>query len=158
MECGAARCGEPAIFALSQIASYVALCIGSDDPRPDGRITEQQIGVHVFGWRPDYNPGEDSIVRSQARFLRGKLESYFSSEGADEPIHITIPKGTYVPLFEPRLVRPEQLLTPERPTSTDLINKANQLGFPRDVVDIPFHGNEGVINIKRLPRHGCGFG
>ena len=43
--------------------------------------------------------GEDSIVRSQARFLRQRLEEYFATEGRDEPIRLTIPKGSYVPEF-----------------------------------------------------------
>jgi hypothetical protein len=66
-------------------------------------ITEQQIGTHVFGRRADYNPGDDNVVRAQARVLRTKLEQYFGGpEGHAEPIVITIPKGTYVPIFESR--------------------------------------------------------
>lgn len=62
-------------------------------------ISEQQIGVRVFGRQADYNASEDNIVRSQARLLRMKLESYFSSEGKDEPLVLVIPKGAYVPEF-----------------------------------------------------------
>jgi hypothetical protein len=66
-------------------------------------ITEQQVGTHVFGRPADYNPGDDNVVRAQARVLRTKLEQYFAGvEGHAEPIVITIPKGTYVPEFEPR--------------------------------------------------------
>lgn len=65
-------------------------------------LREQQIGVRVFERPPDYNPSEDNIVRVQARELRKRLESYFVSEGKDEPTIITIPKGAYVPVFEPR--------------------------------------------------------
>lgn len=64
-------------------------------------INEQQIGVHVFGRPPAYSPGEDSIVRSQARFLRQRLEEYFRTAGQLEPMRIVIPKGSYVPVFEP---------------------------------------------------------
>jgi hypothetical protein len=64
-------------------------------------INEQQIGVHVFGRPPAYSPGEDSIVRSQARFLRQRLEEYFRTAGQLEPVRIVIPKGSYVPVFEP---------------------------------------------------------
>jgi len=63
-------------------------------------INEQQIGVHVFGRAPGYNPGDDSIVRSQARFLRQRLEEYFRGAGHSAPIRICIPKGSYVPVFE----------------------------------------------------------
>jgi hypothetical protein len=64
-------------------------------------INEQQIGIGVFGRAPAYSPGEDSIVRSQARLLRQRLEEYFRTTGKFEPVRITIPKGSYVPLFEP---------------------------------------------------------
>src|SRR5262245_14559896 len=68
-------------------------------------ITEQQVGTHVFGRPAGYNPGDDNVVRAQARVLRTKLEQYFAGEeGHAEPIVITIPKGTYVPVFEPRPV------------------------------------------------------
>jgi hypothetical protein len=62
-------------------------------------ITEQQIGIHVFGRPVDYNPAEDNVVRSQARLLRQKLEAYFEEEGAAESIQLQIPKGRYVPVF-----------------------------------------------------------
>ena len=80
--------------------------------------TEQQIGIFVYGRSPSYNPNEDNIVRSQARVLRMKLEHHFANEGRDESYVITVPKGRYLPIFEPRVVvptpRPEILLPPER--------------------------------------------
>jgi hypothetical protein len=71
----------------------------------DGRadqISEQQIGVHVFKRAANYNPNDDSIVRSHARLLRQKLDAYFELEGRDEEVRIQIPKGRYVPFFEPQ--------------------------------------------------------
>src|ERR1039458_8664612 len=65
-------------------------------------VREQQIGVHVFNRRPDYNMSEDSIVRVQARELRKRLALYFDTEGKDEPLVISIPKGGYIPVFAPR--------------------------------------------------------
>jgi len=65
-------------------------------------IREQQIGSAVFGRRPDYNPGDDSIVRTEAWEMRRRLERYFSSEGRHEPVILTIPKGSYVPVFATR--------------------------------------------------------
>jgi Di-glucose binding within endoplasmic reticulum. len=81
--------------------------------------TEQQIGIFVYGRQPGYNPNEDNIVRSQARVLRMKLEHHFANEGRDEPYVILIPKGRYLPQFEPRVVaptpRPEILVQPDLP-------------------------------------------
>jgi hypothetical protein len=67
-------------------------------------LREQQIGCAVFGRKPDYNPGEDNIVRVEIRQLRKRLEEYFSTEGKDESLVIVVPKGAYVPAFEPREV------------------------------------------------------
>jgi hypothetical protein len=78
-------------------------------------INEQRIGTEVFGRTAGYHMGEDSIVRSQARFLRQRLQEYFVTEGRDEPITLTIPKGSYVPEFQYREVAPER--EPARPES-----------------------------------------
>src|ERR1700753_424789 len=63
-------------------------------------ITEQRIGTQIFNRAPDYNPGEDNIVRSYARLLRKRLDEYFEGEGRDEPMRIVIPRGGYVPVFQ----------------------------------------------------------
>jgi hypothetical protein len=49
-------------------------------------LSEQQIGIAVFGKDPGYNPGDDSVVRVQARHLRNKLAEYFAREGCGDPV------------------------------------------------------------------------
>lgn len=62
-------------------------------------LCEQNIGTAVFG-RPDhYNPSDDTIVRSSARLLRQRLASYYEEEGQQDRFRITIPRGSYVPVF-----------------------------------------------------------
>lgn len=65
-------------------------------------ISEIKIGVALFGRAPDYDPSADGIVRSHASRLRQRLEKYFSEDGRDEALRVSIPKGGYVPVFEPR--------------------------------------------------------
>ena len=84
---------------LSNFLLYVCECAVSG--RED-EINEQQIGIHVFGRTAGYNSNEDSIVRSQARLLRTRLDAYFQNEGSHEALAIQIPKGSYVPRFELR--------------------------------------------------------
>ena len=76
-------------------------------------LSEYELGCNALGRRADFNPNEDNIVRVQVRHLRKKLEDYFLTEGREEPVILTIPKGAYVPCFSPR---PEPLPAP--PTST----------------------------------------
>ena len=63
-------------------------------------ITEQQIGVHVFGRPTDYNPGDDNIVRQTARQLRQRLALYYQEEGRSEQIQVVVPRGGYIPHFQ----------------------------------------------------------
>lgn len=75
------------------------------------RLKEQTIGTEVLGRRPNYDPADDNIVRVRAHELRGRLEKHFSSEGANEPVLLRVPKGSYVPEFVPR--KESQPQTPE---------------------------------------------
>lgn len=88
---------------LREFLLYVAHC--SFENRPDD-ATEHQIGVQVFGRPGDYHAADDTIVRSQARLLRQKLEAYFQEEGRGEPLVLTIPKGAYLPVIAPREAAP----------------------------------------------------
>lgn len=63
------------------------------------QITEYSIGVHALGRPADFAPAEDSIVRNRAYALRKKLEEFYESEGATEPVRIELPKGSYCPQF-----------------------------------------------------------
>ena len=65
-------------------------------------LKEYLIGTEVYGRKPPYHPGADSIVRSEARRLRGKLKDYYESIGKDDPVFIYYRPGSYVPAFRPR--------------------------------------------------------
>jgi hypothetical protein len=64
-------------------------------------ITEQQIGVQVFGRREGYNSNDDNIVRNYARTLRKRIDEYFATQGGHEELILEIPRGGYVPVFRP---------------------------------------------------------
>lgn len=69
-------------------------------------ITEQQIGVLVFGRSPGYDSNEDNIVRSYARNLRKRIDEYFATEGIGETLLLEIPRGGYTPTFSVRTTEP----------------------------------------------------
>jgi hypothetical protein len=94
---------------LSSLLAYVC------DLTLTGRVkelNEQKIGEAVFGRPRNYDSSIDGIVRTQASRLRQRLELYFNEEGLDEPVRIVIPRGGYVPVFEPRSAPAAPLLTP----------------------------------------------
>ncbi|WP_158044841.1 hypothetical protein [Skermanella pratensis] len=63
------------------------------------QIKAYTIAVDVFGRDPSFDPGIDPVVRIEAGRLRRCLEHYYLTEGAADPVRITIPKGGYVPRF-----------------------------------------------------------
>src|SRR5947199_929615 len=67
--------------------------------RHPGSLKEYQIATEVFGRPSDFDPHLDSLVRVQAGRLRTKLSEYYVSEGAEDPIIVELPKGTYTLAF-----------------------------------------------------------
>lgn len=65
------------------------------------RLKEYIVGLEAFGKPPSYDPRHDSIVRLQVGRLRQKLREYYDTEGPDDPVHITLPKGGFKLSFEP---------------------------------------------------------
>jgi hypothetical protein len=69
---------------------------------PGTPIKEYQIATEVFGRSDDFDPQLDSMVRVQAGRLRAKLAEYYGANGADDPVIVDLPRGTYVVAFHHR--------------------------------------------------------
>jgi len=65
----------------------------------DIELKESLIAIEVFGRKPDYDPKQDSIVRSEAARLRGRLAEFYAGQGRSDAMVIELPKGGYVPVF-----------------------------------------------------------
>ena len=68
---------------------------------PNADLKELLIGIEIYGRKRDYDPKQDSIVRTEAARLRAKLLEYYSGAGATDPVVIELPKGGYTPKFRP---------------------------------------------------------
>jgi len=65
------------------------------------QIKGYTIAVSVYGRNEKFDPQVDPIVRVEAGRLRRALEHYDLTAGKNDPVHIKIPKGSYVPTFHP---------------------------------------------------------
>ena len=83
--------------ALSHLLSY--LCEKTFAGETD-QIKEYSVALDVFDRSDAFDQDTDSIVRVQANRLRKRLSEYYAAEGANHTIHVTIPVGQYVPLFQ----------------------------------------------------------
>jgi hypothetical protein len=68
---------------------------------PNADLKESLIATEIYGRNRDYDPKQDSIVRTEAARLRAKLLEYYSGAGATDPVIIELPKGCYTPEFRP---------------------------------------------------------
>lgn len=64
-------------------------------------LKEYTIGTMVLSKKAAYDTQSDASVRIHAGRLRKALSAYYSGSGKSDPILITVPKGSYVPKFEP---------------------------------------------------------
>ena len=63
-------------------------------------LNEYNIATEVLGRsKTMFNAGEDAIARVETHRLRKRLAEFYESEGRNHPIHVTLPAGSYVPVF-----------------------------------------------------------
>jgi hypothetical protein len=67
------------------------------------RLKEYTVGLEAFGKPPTYDPKHDSIVRLQLGRLRQKLAVYYQNEANGDDVLVSVPKGAFKLVFEPRV-------------------------------------------------------
>ena len=99
--------------SLAQFLQYV--CGRYFDGQAEG-LKEYNVATEALGRGADFDQKKDSIVRVEAHRLRKRLLAYYETEGAGHEIEITIPPGTYAPVFVRRPVsQPEPEAAEVRP-------------------------------------------
>ncbi|WP_163273133.1 hypothetical protein [Chelativorans alearense] len=74
------------------------------------RIKAFTVAVDVFGRDSSFDASVDPIVRIAAGHLRRSLHDYYAAQGANDPVRITLPLGTYVPTFVIRESAPRRTM------------------------------------------------
>ncbi len=63
------------------------------------QLKEYVVGREAFDRKDSFDPRIDPIVRVEAGRLRLRLRKYYETEGRGDPVHIDVPKGSYVAAF-----------------------------------------------------------
>lgn len=92
--------GSPGFVSAGRLAPFLTFVV--ERTLAGEPLKESIVGVEVFGRAADYDPRLDPIVRVEARRLRSRLAEYYAGPGADDPVRIDLPKGTYAPVFAGR--------------------------------------------------------
>ena len=89
-------------FARSErLSQFLRFVVERQLEGKDDELKEPLIAIEVFGRKPDYDPKQDSIVRTEAGRLRSRLVEYYAGEGHGDPVVIELPKGGYTLVFRP---------------------------------------------------------
>src|SRR5438128_11875359 len=76
-------------FAKSkQLRRLLQFCVDSTLRGESQKLKEYTLGIEVFGRGADFDPRTDPIVRVDARRLRKKIESYYTTEARGETVRI----------------------------------------------------------------------
>jgi Malectin domain len=93
-------------------------------------VTEHSIAVEALGRRGDFDPKIDAIVRVEAHRVRKRLHEYYEREGVAHHLRLTIPAGTYLPIFEsvnPKSTSNQTLPSPSVDVSTSPVMQTREL-------------------------------
>ncbi len=82
---------------LSHLLQYMGDKLFSDQL---DQINEYNIATEVLGRsKTVFNAAEDAIARVETHRLRKRLSEFYETQGKDHPIQITLPAGSYSPVF-----------------------------------------------------------
>lgn len=119
-------------------------------------LKEYTVGAAISESGESFDPQSNTIVRVQARRLRGKLREFYSCEGAEDPLRIEIPDGTYAPVFEDyrldgRASDEDPLTAPRRSRlrslpyqHTSLVGRENEIAYLTKRLQ---HPNVGLMTL-----------
>jgi TolB-like protein len=93
---------SPGFAGSARLKRFLTYVVEQHLTGEGAKLKEYAIGVEVFDRKEPYDPRLDSIVRVEAGRLRSKIDEYYSGEGAADEIRISLPRGSYVPVFERR--------------------------------------------------------
>ena len=88
---------SPGFSRNERLSRFLRFIVEQHLEGKDPELKESVIALEVFA-RPDHDPQQDSIVRTEAGRLRARLGEYYLGPGKDDPVIIELPKGGYVPV------------------------------------------------------------
>lgn len=94
---------SPPFRTTPQLVSFLRFVVETALAGQEKSIKSYTIGVEALGRSESFDPQSDPIVRVEARRLRRALDAYYSGPGAEDPVAIQLPRGSYVPQFRRRM-------------------------------------------------------
>lgn len=114
---------QPDFAASPRICAFLKFITEETLSGRSAELKAFSIAVAVYERDETFDPQTSSIVRVEATRLRRLLERYYSGDGADDPVVVGLPRGSYTPSFSfrqteepappvPPLSQPQPRLSP----------------------------------------------
>jgi hypothetical protein len=108
-------------------------------------INEYNIATEVLGRsKSSFDASRDSIARVEAHRLRKRLKEYYERDGKEHEIQISLPQGSYVPVFTRRIASPPVASVPQ-PQDTGQEGKILASAMVMDTEVTPISSETGVV-------------
>lgn len=100
VEAALGRLLESAAFkAAPKLAAFLRFVVEATLLGRADFIKAYSVAVEALGRPESFDPTTDAIVRVEGGRLRSALARYYDEDGADDPVIIEVPLGSYVPQF-----------------------------------------------------------
>ncbi len=86
----------------NQMIRFLRFLVERKLEKPEEALDARSIAVAVFDRPAAHEPRRDPVVRVKIGRLRTKLSDYYRTVGAQDPVTIHLPKGSYIPVFDYR--------------------------------------------------------
>jgi TolB-like protein len=90
---------HPLFVVSDTLRRFLSFIVRETVAGRSNQLKEYTIGVAALNKAANFNPQNDAIVRIHAGRLRRALNQYYKEPSNTEAIHISIPIGRYVPVF-----------------------------------------------------------
>jgi len=91
---------SPHFKTAKQMQNFLQYVIRKTLAGKGHELKQYTIAVEALGFPVDFDSDINPVVRIKAGRVRDRLEKYYENEGVNDALVITIPKGSYAPLFE----------------------------------------------------------
>ena len=128
---------------LSHLALYLGQMYFSGK---SNEINEYNIATEVIGRsKTGFDAGQDAIARVEVHRLRKRLKEFYETDGKDHAVQLSVPVGTYVPVFVHRAEGPAAANS-----ARTLHNRRSAPFPPSESGDRPPEERPGQVGNRRL--------
>ncbi len=103
---------DPQFARSPRLSRFLTFLVEEKLSSRSHELKEYTVGLLVFDKPASFDPKSDSSVRTEAVKLRAKLTRYYEAQGRDDPVIITVPKGSYIAEFQHRETLPSSQIDP----------------------------------------------